>query len=957
MIINELDKRNPNGKKKKTSKSRAPKDWQTMAQPMPNYNPSSGPQAQGIPNFNPSNPPRMQTLGGPPNRNVPQAFNFRNQPPMMGSAAPMQYGPTAQNSPGGFNFPFMPMFNTGAPDRKTIDEMAKEVGLDYSKDYAEQQAAAVRQAREDGLKNSMKNTQRNLLNAADDMDRSYFVKNLNEQQNQVNAGLNAGIASDRDLRLQMARQAEMGDLYANANSRMDSYTDELNRLDAEELAQANEMYNNRREQGFQNWLQYNQMDTNQKSAQFNNNMQYWQMLEDIRRDGRNFDRSAYENDRNFNRDVYQQDRNYALQEGELTGNYVSHEARGMLDDYLQARQAASQAGSDSMASGYMDKAENIRRQLAAMGVDVSSLDPTQDYASAMNSISSINPTLAKQDMNYNQALDRAKVTGQWIDPRANDLIQQVLNIKRNYESEGRDATPQEVQRADAIRAELANMGVDTSQIVAPTQTYREALRGLNNLPQDTQSQKAQDYAQSLDRAKMTGNWIDPRAYDIAQQILDIKRSYESEGRKATPKEIQQADTLRAQLASMGVDTDRVVAADQTYREALSSMNNLKSDTFDKYQYDRNLSEEQRQFNDSMNWDKSKFGQEMAWDKSKFGQQMDWEKDKFGQSLAFDYANLESNEKLKREAMDLDRDLAQIDYSIAELDADVRNAELIQRQMEAEGKWDSEAGQQQRMANTSAVMGELAGMNRTDAIEEISRNAETWASEGVDISSVLNSLGLNDILSEGRGGGSSGKTTARGNGGNLGSLSERYESGGDPGAIGWDSTGGSSYGTYQIATKTGTMNSFLSFLNKRYPNYRKALLATPGTSSFNTAWKRLAKDPGFAAAQHNFIKASHYDPAAVKIKKNLGININSYPKAVQDVLWSTAVQHGSTGAYKVFRNAGIKPGMDPATIINRVYSERGAGNGTKWFGGSTAKVRRSVVNRFANERKRALSMLG
>lgn len=134
---------------------------------------------------------------------------------------------------------------------------------------------------------------------------------------------------------------------------------------------------------------------------------------------------------------------------------------------------------------------------------------------------------------------------------------------------------------------------------------------------------------------------------------------------------------------------------------------------------------------------------------------------------------------------------------------------------------------------------------------------------------------------------------------------------------------------------------------------------PGTSGFNSAWKSLANTNGsaFDAVQHSFIKKNHFDPAKNTIQKNLGIDITRYPKAVQDVLWSTAVQHGSYGAMKVFRNAGIRSGMGAADIIRRVYAERSANNGLKWFKSSSSSIRKGVVNRFKNELRDALNMLG
>jgi hypothetical protein len=53
------------------------------------------------------------------------------------------------------------------------------------------------------------------------------------------------------------------------------------------------------------------------------------------------------------------------------------------------------------------------------------------------------------------------------------------------------------------------------------------------------------------------------------------------------------------------------------------------------------------------------------------------------------------------------------------------------------------------------------------------------------------------------------------GSGLGKLSAKFESSKEgPSAIGYDTKGGTSYGTYQIASKTGTMSEFVAFLDKK-----------------------------------------------------------------------------------------------------------------------------------------------
>lgn len=199
-------------------------------------------------------------------------------------------------------------------------------------------------------------------------------------------------------------------------------------------------------------------------------------------------------------------------------------------------------------------------------------------------------------------------------------------------------------------------------------------------------------------------------------------------------------------------------------------------------------------------------------------------------------------------------------------------------------------------------------------------------------------------------------------GGLGALSSKYESSGNPGTIARNpgDIGGASYGTYQIATNTGTMRNFLNYAASVSPSVYNALKGkTPGSSSFDEAWKKLANsNPSqFEDVQHGFIAQSHYQPAVDMIKKSTGFDATKRSPIIQDVLWSTAVQHGVNGAKNVFVNAGITPNMSDREITERIYAERAANNGNKYFRKSSEAIRKSVVNRFKSEMKDALSRLG
>jgi len=174
-----------------------------------------------------------------------------------------------------------------------------------------------------------------------------------------------------------------------------------------------------------------------------------------------------------------------------------------------------------------------------------------------------------------------------------------------------------------------------------------------------------------------------------------------------------------------------------------------------------------------------------------------------------------------------------------------------------------------------------------------------------------------------------------NGSQIGSLSARYESGGNPGAIGYDSTGGYSYGTYQLAH-----NNAQKFVAES--PYASQFAGMPfNSAAFQQKWKEIAqKDPqGFAGAQHDYIAKTHLEPIVNRLKQT-GIDVSKMSPIVQDVIWSTAVQHGPGN--KIIERA-LASAQSEQDFIKKVYELRW--NGGAGFASSTPAVQKSVYNRF------------
>ena len=169
---------------------------------------------------------------------------------------------------------------------------------------------------------------------------------------------------------------------------------------------------------------------------------------------------------------------------------------------------------------------------------------------------------------------------------------------------------------------------------------------------------------------------------------------------------------------------------------------------------------------------------------------------------------------------------------------------------------------------------------------------------------------------------------------LGGTSAQFESGkAGTKAVGWDQTGGTSYGKYQIAAKTGTAQEFLDFVKQRGGNddihktlsesgFAKDTGSTKGAAV--DAWKKLASEQGsserLSELEHKFIEQKKFMPAYNEAKK-LGFNTDD--AGMQDAIWSASVQHGKVNKEilgKVASDPNFK-NMSTEDQIKAIYSRR------------------------------------
>lgn len=195
---------------------------------------------------------------------------------------------------------------------------------------------------------------------------------------------------------------------------------------------------------------------------------------------------------------------------------------------------------------------------------------------------------------------------------------------------------------------------------------------------------------------------------------------------------------------------------------------------------------------------------------------------------------------------------------------------------------------------------------------------------------------------------------------VGRVSALFESGNAPGAIGYDPKGGTSYGTYQISSRQGTMDEFLIYLDRIKPGWAKRLRnAGPSDTGstqgrFPQEWRAIAENhpDEFAEIQHAFIRENFFEPVRDAIRKRFNWDIDSAPEAVKEAIWSTAVQHGVHGCVQLVDKALSRNSIEgERSFIKMLYSLRAT-----QFNGLSQETRKGVLSRLEREEHLLSSVL-
>jgi hypothetical protein len=206
-------------------------------------------------------------------------------------------------------------------------------------------------------------------------------------------------------------------------------------------------------------------------------------------------------------------------------------------------------------------------------------------------------------------------------------------------------------------------------------------------------------------------------------------------------------------------------------------------------------------------------------------------------------------------------------------------------------------------------------------------------------------------------------------GELGDLSQGYESNGDPGRIsdGWGDAGGKSYGSYQLSSEQGSVADYIKWLRRNGYWFAENLAEHPvGSYGFDRTWYALADGPNrkdFERSQHDYIKTMYYDPAVAALKAAMYDVEGKHSMTMRDVVWSRAVQYGAGQIVEMFTEAAKVLGYPNLSYVDDKSFDKAmipaiylyVCSTPEWTNGSPS-LRPGLYNRFCNECKDALTRL-
>lgn len=296
-----------------------------------------------------------------------------------------------------------------------------------------------------------------------------------------------------------------------------------------------------------------------------------------------------------------------------------------------------------------------------------------------------------QRWDKNFALDEAAVTGRYVSPEAQGLIQGILNSKQ-YGSTNQNSLNQ-----------LASMGYDVSGLGANVNSNL-ALSSATNMGRNTLAQQEMD----LKRSEVMGKESSTTAQGLIQRILQAKQMNEAgQGDRKANTQVQ--NEARAMLSAMGYDVSGI-SGNMSYAKASANASKMGAPTLGA----RELDMKNNQFNAELALENKKLTQ----DGNQFNREMTYKEE---------VAKIEAD--LKSRGLSIDEVRNSISLFQAESDADYK---IHQKNL---GITD----QQAEVATNQAISQALQAPTAADAIDYLTNPKNGLANKGVNINKALQAL--------------------------------------------------------------------------------------------------------------------------------------------------------------------------------------------------------------------------
>lgn len=188
---------------------------------------------------------------------------------------------------------------------------------------------------------------------------------------------------------------------------------------------------------------------------------------------------------------------------------------------------------------------------------------------------------------------------------------------------------------------------------------------------------------------------------------------------------------------------------------------------------------------------------------------------------------------------------------------------------------------------------------------------------------------------------------------LGFVSGEFESGGNPGVIAKDNIG-YAYGAWQMNSQVGALRAFVKDIknDERFARLAELKIDSP---EFQNEWARVAKayPSEFLEKQHEFIEKTRFKPV-LEYARSAGLNTTN--RAVQEALWSQAVQHGFEGNKKIIDAAVKKVGKSssPDETVRALYESRA--NYINGLSTLSDSLKAQINDRYRRESAKALGIV-